>query len=560
MKNLRWQILIALGGIILVVILLAGQSVTVETSSPQPIQGGAYTEALLGEILRLNPILDIVNQVDRDIDRILYRGLLCFDSRGMPELDLASNAAVSANATLYTFTLKDDLTWHDGEPVTADDVVYTFSKFQDEGYPGPSDLHEFWKDISIVKLDHQNIQFQLPEPFAPFLDYMTVGLLPEHLLRGVTVLDLIDHPFNLEPIGTGPFEFESFLLREDDSLRGVSLIAFKGYPGDQPFLERVEFHLFDSSSEAFQAYLAGEVQGIGFVDEATLPMILDQPGLDLHSSRLPQISTIFINTQHPEKTFLAEKKVRQALLYAIDRERLINQVLNGQAMIATGPILPGNWAYADTLTPTPYDPRQSATLLDEIGWELPLGASPGSDEYVRSNEDQLLQLELTYPDHSPYVEIASLVTAAWSAIGVQVEQNPVLDTELLNEYLIPREYEALLTDVDLALFPDPDPYTFWHDSQVSTGQNYSDFSDRNISIWLEQARTTPDLERRRLFYRDFQIRFMDQVPAILLYYPIYNYAIDADLRGPSLGPFYDPSDRFARIEDWYLLVRRSLTP
>jgi peptide/nickel transport system substrate-binding protein len=560
MRNLRWQILIALGGIILVIILLVGQSSTVETSTPQPIPGGAYTEALIGEILRLNPILDIANQVDRDIDKLIYSGLLQFDSRGIAELDLASNVAVSANATLYTFTLKEGIRWHDGEPVTADDVVYTYSKLQDEGYPGPSDLHELWKEISIVKLDQKNVQFQLPEPFAPFLDYMTVGLLPEHILRGVTVVDLIDHPFNLQPVGTGPFVFESFLIQEDGSLRGVSLTAFEGYSEETPFLERVEFHLFSSSAEAFDAYLAGEVQGIGSIDDETFAQVLNQPGLDLHSSRLPQISTIFINTQHPEKTFLAEKRVRQALLLAIDRERLINQILNGQGMIATSPILPGNWAYRETIEPTPYDPLQAASLLDELEWELPVGASPGSSEFIRIRDEQILAIQLTYPNDSPYLEIAELVANAWAAIGIQVSLNPVQGTELQEDYLQPRQYETLLTDIDLSMFPDPDPYTFWHDSQVTTGQNYSDFSDRNISIWLEQARTTPDFERRKNLYRDFQIRFMDQVPAILLYYPIYNFAIDSDLQGPSIGPVYDRSDRFSRIDEWYLLVRRSLSP
>jgi len=150
MRNIRWQLLIAIGGLALVVVLLIGQTPDQVTAPAQPVTGGVHSEALIGEIIRLNPILDFSNQPDRDIDRLIYHGLLHFDSRGIPVPDLAATWSISADATLYTFTLHEDAVWHDGEPVTSDDIVYTFSKLQDDNYPGPDDIHELWNQVIAV--------------------------------------------------------------------------------------------------------------------------------------------------------------------------------------------------------------------------------------------------------------------------------------------------------------------------------------------------------------------------------------------------------------------------
>lgn len=559
-RKFRWQITIALGGMLLILgLLTGGQPPRAVSLEPEPVAGGAYAEALVGTTLRLNPVLDFANQVDRDIDRLLYRGLVRFDSRGNPTPDLAEDWAVSADGTLYTFTLRADARWHDGTPVTADDVVYTFSKFQDPDYPGPEDLKAFWENVRVIALEDQAVQFQLPEPFAPFLDYVAVGLLPDHLLRGVSVTDLVDHPFHLEPVGTGPFQFDRFIL-EDDRIVGVSLVPSETYEGEGPFLERFEFRFYPSQAAAYEAYKRGEVQGLGQVGQAQLPEVLADPGLNLYAAPLPRLGLVFLNLKHPEKTFFAEKPVRQALLAAINRQWIVDKALQGQAILAVGPIRPGTWAYSDSLTPDPFDPVRAARLLDDAGWELPVGAEPGDQEYLRSKEGVPLAFELTYPDLPVYQTIAEALQANWAAIGVKVSLAPVEPEALLEEVLEPRAFEAVLTELDLGPYPDPDPYPFWHDSQAESGQNYGGFTDRNISIWLEQARTNPDYGRRAQLYRSFQHRFQDQVPALLLYYPVYNYAVSSEIQGVSVGPLTDPSDRFATVERWHILARRRLSP
>ncbi len=261
MGRLRWQLIIALGGLILIAALLLTQVPGPDQTSSEPVRGGTYAEAIVGTPMRLNPVLDEYNQVDRDIDRLLYSGLVRFDGQGVPQPDLAENWAISADGLTYTVTLRSDAVWHDGVPVTSDDVIYTFSKLQDADYPGPADLHAMWQQISLTRIDGRTVQFKLPEAFAPFLDYLSVGLLPDHLLRGVSAADLVNHPVNLQPIGTGPFRFVSFEV-EDGSIKRVSLAAFDDYYGQPPYLERVDLHFFATQEEAHQAYQSGDVQGI----------------------------------------------------------------------------------------------------------------------------------------------------------------------------------------------------------------------------------------------------------------------------------------------------------
>jgi peptide/nickel transport system substrate-binding protein len=559
MRKLRWPLLIAILGIIAVVALLLSQSSDPDIAAPQPVEGGAYTEALLGEVQRLNPILDDFNQPDQDIGRLIFSGLVRFDSRGNPHKELAESWSISADASLYTVLLRENAVWHDGEPVTADDIVYTFSKFQDEDYPGPADLHEFWSEINIIRLDDRRVQFQLPEPFAPFLDYLTVGLLPDHLLRGVSASALIDHPYNLRPIGTGPYKFDTFII-ENKRIVGVSLSAFEDYYFSRPFLDRVEFRLVSDAEAAYDAYENELATGISRVDEQIFDGVMEDPQLNLYTARLPKMGMLFLNLNHPIKQFLAEKTIRRALMLALNREWIIQSALGGQGVLPIGPIMPGTWAFAEGLEPHPYDPIEAARILDDEGWELTAGAAPGTDEFVRSKDDQQLSLELAHPDDQRSTEIAELLERYWENVGIQVTRVPIPAEEILSVYLEPREFEVVLTEISFGRYPDPDPYPFWHDSQTETGQNYSGFSDRNTSIWLEQARTTPDPSRRADLYASFQYRFLDQLPSLPLYYPVYSFAVDAQIQGVTVGPLFEPSDRFSSILDWHLMARRNIAP
>jgi peptide/nickel transport system substrate-binding protein len=554
MRNLRWQLLIAIGGLILIFGYLLGQAPTLEPTAPAPVTGGIYREALIGMVSRLNPILDMNNQVDRDIDSLLYRGLIRFDSRGIAYPDLAESWGISEDATLYTFSLREDAFWHDGEPVQSDDVIFTFSKFKDDDFPGPDDLKDLWSGIKINRLDDKTVQFQLPEPFSPFPDFLSTGLLPEHVLRGVSAGELIDHPFNVQPTGTGPFKFAQFLM-EDNQMIGVRLQAYDDFYEGRPYLDEVEFLFFPDEVQALEAYRNEEVLGIGQVGIDILDRVLDIPELNLHSARLPEIYLIFLNLKDQELPFFQEKLLRRALLQSINRQWLIDTYLTGQGVIATGPIFASTWAYLDSLQPWPFDLQEANSMLTDLGWEVPEGIQPGSPDYIRKKEDSLLTFELIHASNDLHTALAKAIRTSWKQVGIHVDLLAVPADEIQSNYLEPRQYEALLTEIDLSPYTDPDPYPFWHDSQVETGQNYSGYSDRNIGIWLEKARTTSDLTTRADLYKSFQYRFNDQLPALLLFSPIYNYAIDSQIQGVSVGPLFKPSDRFANILDWFIRVQ-----
>jgi peptide/nickel transport system substrate-binding protein len=556
MRHLRWQALIAVLGMILVGGLLAGQGQRVAVEQ-KPERGGVYIEALVGSPRALNPLLDRANPVDRDIDRLIFSGLTRFDPAGQPAPDLA-HWSLSADQTTYTFVLKPTLKWHDGQPLTAGDVAFTVSLLQDPAYPGPADVGQLWRSVKVQVVNPQTVTFTLPEPFAPFLDYTTVGLLPKHLLDGKTAADLPNLDFNLKPVGAGPFAFRRWLT-EGDRVTGVALAAFADYAGQPPLLNEIQFNFYPDEAAAFAAYQRNpeKILGLSRLGEAQVVEALKMPQLGLYTSVLPEYSLIFLNLQSNELPFFKEKKVRQALLSGLNRQAIVGDILKGQAVVADSPVLPGSWAYNSNLPKVGYDPQTAASLLEAAGWVLPEGAVAGTESYVRQKGGLPLRFTLTTPNDPVHVAIAEAAKTTWAALGVQVEVMPVDPAALRSQYLEPRPrvFQALLVDLNFAGTPDPDPYPLWHQTQVESGQNYSGLDDRVISQLLEEARITSDINLRARNYRAFQARFADQVPALLLYYPVYNYAVDVRVNGVRIGPLTEPSDRFNTLAEWYLVTR-----
>jgi peptide/nickel transport system substrate-binding protein len=556
MRHLRWQLIIAILGMLLVAGLLAGRGQSVVEVAEEPVRGGIYTEALIGTPHRFNPLLDFANPVDHDIDRLLFSGLTHFDSVGRPTPDLA-NWIISDDELTYTFVMRADARWHDGQPVTSADVAFTAGLLQDPGFPGRADVALLWQSVKVKVVNQQTVEFTLPEPFAPFLDYTSFGLLPEHILTGTAASDLPNVPFNSAPIGTGPFKFVG-LTGDAGQITGVRLAAFDGYRGDAPLLNDVLFKFYPDTAAALAAYEAGDVLGISRIDAAHVDQALALPNLGLYSSLMPQYSLIFLNLQNPELSFFQDKRVRQALLRSLNRQGIVSQILHGQAVVARSPILPGSWAYDPNLPEAEYDPAAAARLLDSAGWVIPDAAVPGSSDYLRRKGEATLSFVLTVPNDPTHLAIAQSAQSTWAKIGVAVELNPVDPAILREQYLTPRPpaFQAVLVDLNLAGSPDPDPYPLWHQTQIESGQNYGGFDDRVGSEMLEQARITTDLEARvRLYYR-FQSRFVDQVPALILYYPVYNYGVDVSVHGVQAGPLVDPSDRLNSLAQWSVVTRR----
>ncbi|MFN8381239.1 MAG: peptide ABC transporter substrate-binding protein [Anaerolineales bacterium] len=552
MKKLRWQILVVAVTIVIVALLLLSQQPVSVITLPEAAPGGIYTEALVGSMGRLNPMLDWNNSADRDVDKLIFSGLVRFDSRGLPQPDLADSWGASADGTIYNFSIRPNAVWHDGQPVTSDDVIFTIEMIKSAGSLYPQDVKDLWSQVEIKRLDDKTFQIKLPEPFAPFLDYATFGVLPKHLLESVPADQLATAEFNLNPVGTGPYKFDH-LLTSGGQITGVVLVANPTYFIQPPFIEQVVFRYYPNSASAFAAYQQGEVLGVSQLTNDVLEQALMEPTLSVYTSRLPQMGLVFLNNNNPNVPFLQNANVRRALLLGVNRNIIVSHILKGQAVIANGPILPGSWAYYDEIETFDYDPDAATALLKQEGYVIPAG---GGD--VRAKDGQFLNFTLVHPDDALHTQIAQAIQSDWALIGVHIDLQSVPYSSLVNDFLTTRNYMAALADLNTSRTPDPDPYLFWHQSEATGGQNYSQWDNRTASEFLETARTAADFSERARLYRNFQVVFTKDMPSLPLYYPVYSYGVDVQVQGVQVAPMYDVSDRLALISEWYLVTRRTL--
>jgi peptide/nickel transport system substrate-binding protein len=392
----------------------------------------------------------------------------------------------------------------------------------------------------------------LPEPFAPFLDYLTFGILPEHVLSGLTLEEMIDHPFNLAPVGTGPFSFQRLLV-ENDQIVGVVLEAFDGYFLDRPYLDEFIFRYYPNSEEALAAYQSGEVEGIGDVDDSILQEVLKEPDLAIYTTREPLLTMVYLNLDNPEVGFLQNPDFRRAMMTSINRNLMIENIYGGQAVLANGPIIPGTWAYYNDLDKIDYDMIEAKKFFEAAD------VSYDEDGEVFLYEDELeVAITLLHPDTQEHTAIAQQLKSDWEALGMSVELEAKPYDEVLSD-LETRAYQTALVDINLTNSPDPDPYPFWGQAQMQSGQNYAEWDNRSASEFLEQARMTVDMSERERLYRNFQVIFMQELPSLPLFYPVYTYAITEDIKGVNMGPVFNPGDRFNNVNLWYILSGRDIT-
>lgn len=535
-----------------ILLLLERGGGTLTPGSAQPVAGGIYTEAVVGQLQRLNPLLDKANPADRDIDKLIFSGLVKFDSNGYAVPDLAESWTISQDGLIYTVTLKPNLKWHDGKELTTRDIEFTANMMRGGGDYISSDLKDFWKAIKIVVLDNTHMQFVLPEAFAPFLDYLSFGVLPQHILGDKSIDEMANDTFNLAPVGSGPYMFSSLDV-ENNQITGIHLKSFNEYAGGTPYIREIVIRYYEDSASALQAYKDGFVQGISQITTDVLPQALAEPNLAIYSSRLPEESLILFNLNDAGVDFLQNADIRRALYMAINREKMINQIFNGQAIRADGVIFPDTWAYLDSTPVVNYDPDQAALLLKEQGYVI-----TGDENPVRKKGDRELKFVMKYPDDQLHKVVAEFIQKSWQDLGVTVTLEAVPTDLFVSDTLSSKSYQAALVDINLSSTPDPDPYPFWDQGEMTSGQNYSQWNNRVVSDILEQARITTDLAERTRLYHNFQAIFAKDLPALPLYFPVYNYGVDKQVQGVTIGPLIDTSYRYATVSSWYLVAKRSL--
>jgi peptide/nickel transport system substrate-binding protein len=540
-RRLLTQLAIALSGIVIVGALLGSFAQTAEITEA-PDTGGAYVEGLAGFPQAINPVL-ASDDASNTLVALLFDGLTRTDGQGQVVPGLASSWDVTPDGRSFTFHLRAGARWHDGTPVTAEDAVYTYGILRDPAYQGPYGAQ--WRDVNVEKVDDRTVRLSLPkDAFAPFLEYTTVGLLPSHILGTVGARDLAAHRFNIKPVGSGPY-----LLKELSPDR-ITLEAF----GDHlpaPFLGRIIFRIYPNYKTILTALERDEVEGAPLVEPGDVERVSGLRDVRIYDSPGNTVTMLFMNVSHP---VLSEKSVRLAVASAIDRQRLMEVARGGRARKADGPILPSSWAYDATVKRPDYDPARARQLLEEAGWRADGTGGPG-----RARDGEPLRLVVLTNDRPERLAVATEIQKQLVAVGIDIEIQATGAGGLVQDFLLPRKYELAVYSWDFNGF-DPDPYSLWHSTQAApNGLNITGWGNRKADEALERGRRATDRAERVKAYADFQAAFADDIPAMPLYLPTYEYAISTKIRGVKTGVVANPPDRFRNVAEWYAKTRREVS-
>lgn len=520
------------------------------------IIGGVQTfrEALVGDITRLNPLLALPNAPEADITSLIFEGLTRINEFGEAEGALAESWVVSRDGLEYVFQLRQDILWQDGTPFSAADVVYTLSLLSSRDFPGLPEVGAFWRTVEIEQLDPHLVRFRLAQPLSTFPVNLTIGILPEHALRGTTAAMLPAHPFNLTPVGTGPYQLEA--LRSNDNLRieAVDLRVAPVYQQrseaqDIPFaMERVRFQLYPTFEAALQALEEGAADGLAARSMSERPALLRVGGVNIHTAIEPTLGVLIYNWDE-ERRFFSEQRVRNALQVGLNRENPVISQLNNRAVVADSPLLFTSWAYAGGLTWPATNPTEAMTLFTQaniFAEETPSEDAEATESPAPPTESPLTFGILTRDDPS-ISAIAQQIAAQWGQYGLTVTVESV-PQQAYEARLEMGDFDAAI--VELALGADPDVYAYWHVGQYPDGLNYGGVADDRLSELLERARRETNGINRVDLYRTFQRTFIERGIAIPLYHPLFTYAVRQTIDDVQLGFISAPSDRLRTIGTW----------
>ena len=491
-----------------------------------------------GGPIALNPLLSQFNDVDKDLVSLLFNGLTALDARGDVIPSLAERWEVQDGGRTYLFRLRDDVQWHDGVPLVADDVVYTVRTLQDPAYSGFPDLAELWRQFAVEKVDERTVRFRLRTAFAPFLAYATMGVLPSHRLAGVTAGRLPDSDFNTNPIGTGPFRFEA------GSAGYVELSANPLYFRGSPLLSRVRLRFFHDEMAALAALEREEVQGVLLrppAATAVVPRLRRANRWQLLDMARPSTVMLFLNQSRPP---FQEVAVRKAVSLALDRTAIVRLGAGGQGLPARGPLVAGTWVEGSALPELVHDPAMAGRVLDEAGWRR------GPDG-VRERAGQRLSFTIITDNDPRRVSVMEESIRELRAVGIDASPSAAGFTGLIQDFLVPRRFQAIIYGLDGGY--DPDAYPVWHSSQIKEdGFNFASLADRQIDDVLERARVAGDRADRVDLYRDFAALFLEKMPSVPLYHPLYTYVLDPRVRQVQPSVLFEPASRFLNVHEWYL--------
>lgn len=545
-----------------------------------PVAGGVYREALIGSPTYINPLYSSVSDVDNDISRLVFSSLFKRGPNGELEPDLVEEYFISDENRVYTIHIREGVLWHDEAPLTADDVIFTFNAIKDSNLKSP--LRGSYAGVEVERLGGHRLRFILTDPYAAFLELLTFGIMPSHLWGQVQPETFTLASLNIKPIGSGPYVFKS-LVRDNDSgqIRSYELEVNELYYADKPLID-LTFNFYPNFQEAIVALNDDLVDGLSYLPLDYQAELLTPKAYNYHRLYLPQLTAIFLNQNRNEA--LQDQQVRQALAYALDRNRIINETVDGNAYVVDTPILSNSFAYKADVKKYGYDPAKASELLAEAGFTtasitpeqaeaaqtlIDAGEAEGAElesaqlltaigagDWLMKDSKYLI-IHLASVDRNENAEVLQMIKSFWEAVGVKTVVQLLPANRIQPEIIIPRQFDALFYGQIVGA--DPDPYAFWHSSQTGEkGFNIANFADKGVDKILEDARLSSDRGERQQLYWQFQDILAEEVPAIFMYSPVYTYLQSNDLKGFDVESIQVPRNRFANVDDWYLKTAKKL--
>lgn len=515
-----------------------------------PTDGGQYTEGIIGQPRFINPILSQTSDVDRDLTQLIFSGIFKYDNFGKLEKDLAEDYKVEDNK-IYTVTLKSGVKWQDGETFSADDVIFTFGLIQNPDYKSP--LKPNWQGVKIEKIDDRTVRFMLPAPYAPFLENLTVGILPKHLWQNISASGFALAVYNLEPVGTGPFRFNNIQKNKLGSISSLSLETRTDYYGKKPYLTQINFQFFEGEEELLNAYNRKQIDGMSFVSAKKQDKINQNSETSIYSLNLPRYYAIFFN-QTSSKS-LSDKNVRLAFQYATDRNEILKEVLLGNGSTIDSPVPGEIFGLAEEHKKYDFSEEKAKEILEKGGWKDLNKDGILEKKIADDKEPTALEITITTTQWPELAQTAEIIKKQWEKIGAKINIEILDINDIQQNKILPRNYQAILFGEILG--EEPDPFSFWHSSQKKyPGLNLAIYDNKEADKLLEDARQILDQQERFKKYETFQNIIIEDSPAVFLYSPTYLYAINKKMKGIEVKNIATPSQRLVGIENWYIQTKR----
>jgi peptide/nickel transport system substrate-binding protein len=550
-RRIRWQIVAAVASSLLVGMLL-GQLALSTTAVSQPLAGGTYVEAVPGVPGQIIPLLNdpLTDPSGRDIGALVFDGLTRIGFDGLPQGALAESWQIEQGGTVYIFRLRDDVRWHDGEPFSADDVVFTIRTIQDDNFQGDPALANLWNSVVVDRIDDSTVRFTLSAPYAAFASAARLPIMPAHLLEDMPIEEWADSAFAQQPVGTGPYLLDE--LTGDRATLQANIHYFAG----RPFINRFELRFIDAPQAAVPLLSEGTIQALGAsttlapqLGQVTLP-----PNLQQLSLPLDEYVTLSFNLRESP---LDDLGLRRTLATGLNKSALVEQVYDGQVVLIKSPILPGWLPYDPTISWYTYNVEQAAQQLDTLGYEQ-------QSDGIRARNGEPLRFTLLTDNDPGRLAAAQEIARQWGELGIRIEISE-LDRATLRQRL--QDHDFMLAIHGWArLGADPDVFELWHSSQADDGLNYAGLRDNTVDEMLLSGRTELDLAARNAAYGEFQRRWIELVPGIMLYQPLYTFTVNNNIGGfgfeqSQLGNqrlLVGREDRYRHVTRWFIHSSREI--